>query len=117
MAEAESIIDYDNLYQDLRESAMSDTSKLNVNDLLSATACNIAIDNNVDLFVCLTETGKIARFLSKCRPIQPILALSTNTNVVRQVNTSKGVIGYKIPSFLSKSYIKYIIMSYYREIQ
>ncbi len=60
------------------------------------------MDNNVDLFVCLTETGRIARFLSKCRPIQPILACTTSTNVVRQTNISKGVIGYKIPSFLCK---------------
>ena len=72
-------------------------------DILATTACNIALKNEVDIFVCLTETGKIARYLSKYKPIQPILACSTSSSVVRQINTQRGVIGYKIPSFLSKN--------------
>ena len=36
-----------------------------VEDMLCTTATQIALDNNVDLFVCLTETGKIARYLAK----------------------------------------------------
>lgn len=37
-------------------------------DILASTACNIALDNNVDLFICITETGKIARYISKFKP-------------------------------------------------
>ena len=51
----------------------------------------------MDLFVILTSTGKIARYLAKQRPMQTILACSTQQQVVRQVNTSRGVIGYKVP--------------------
>lgn len=80
----------------------SQNSNVSAVDILATTACSIALDNNVDIFVCLTETGKIAKFVAKYRPFQPILACSTSSAVVRQVNLSRGVIGYKIPSFASK---------------
>ncbi len=47
----------------------------------------------------LTDTGKIARLVAKYRPQVPILACSISMPIVRQLNTSRGVIGYKIPSF------------------
>lgn len=37
-------------------------------DLLATTACSIALDSNVDIFVCLTDTGRIARYVAKYRP-------------------------------------------------
>lgn len=49
----------------------------NVTDMLCSTATQIAIDNNVDLFVVLTSTGKIARALAKQKPLQTILACCT----------------------------------------
>ena len=54
-------------------------------DVLTSTGCAIAFDQkeNVDMFVCLTEDGKIARALAKQRPKQPILACSTSGQVVR----------------------------------
>ena len=52
-------------------------------DMLATTAVNIALENNVDIFVCLTETGKIAKFVAKYRPFQSILACSTSSHVVR----------------------------------
>lgn len=52
-------------------------------DLLATTACSIALDNNVDIFICLTETGKIARYVAKYKPYQSILACSTISSVVR----------------------------------
>lgn len=81
---------------------MNNSKKSSAVDILATTACNIALDNNVDIFVCLTESGKIARYVAKYRPFQPILACTTSSSVVRQSNLSRGVIGYKIPSFLSK---------------
>lgn len=65
------------------------------------------MDNNVDIFVCLTENGKIAKFVAKYRPFQPILACSTSSSIVRQVNLSRGVIGYKIPSFASNNSLNF----------
>ena len=79
---------------------MNNSKKLSPADALATTACSIALDNNVDMFVCLTETGRIARYIAKYRPFQPILACSTNSNVVRQVNMTRGIIGYKVPTHL-----------------
>jgi len=62
---------------------MNNTKKLGTVDLLATTACSIALDNNVDIFVCLTETGKIARYVAKYRPFQSILACSTSSAVVK----------------------------------
>ena len=81
---------------------MSNAKKVSAIDLLATTACSIGLDNNIDIFICLTDTGKIAKFVAKYKPHQPILACSTSTFVVRQVNLSRGVIGYKIPAYLSK---------------
>lgn len=50
----------------------------------------------------LTQSGKIARYLAKQRPMQTILACSTQQQVVRQVNTTRGVIGYKVPEHIRK---------------
>ena len=51
------------------------------------------------MIVVLTETGRLARMVAKYRPSVPILACSTNMHVVKQLNASRGVVGYKIPSF------------------
>jgi pyruvate kinase len=47
---------------------MNNSKKTSTVDVLATTACNIALDNNVDIFVCLTETGRIARYIAKYRP-------------------------------------------------
>lgn len=71
-------------------------------DLLANSGCAIAFEpkENVDMLLCLTETGRVANYLSKQRPRQPILALSTSGQVVRQLNMKRGVVGYKIPEHL-----------------
>jgi pyruvate kinase len=101
IAEGENIFDYDQAFNDVRADAQKTVHKSTV-DILATTACNIALDNNVDVFICLTESGRIARYVAKYRPFQTILACSTSSSVVRQVNVARGVIGYKIPSFLCK---------------
>ncbi len=82
---------------------MHNTKGLSTVDLLASTACSIALDSNVDIFICLTETGKIARYIAKYRPFQSILACSTSSAVVKQSNLCRGVIGYKIPTHLCKN--------------
>jgi len=84
----------------VRADAVNNAKKLSPADALATTACSIALDNNVDMFICLTETGRIARYIAKYRPFQPILACSTSTAITRQVNMTRGVTGYKIPTHL-----------------
>lgn len=96
------MFDHEQTYQELRKIAISQGPSGNVTDMLCTTAMQIALDNNVDLFVVLTSTGKIARYLAKQRPMQTILACSTQPQVVRQMNSSRGVIGYKVPAHIRK---------------
>ncbi len=80
----------------MRDQAISD-EKPSASEILCTTATAIALDNNVDMFLTITNTGKIARALARQRPMQTILACSPLSNVVHQVNSSRGVIGYKVP--------------------
>lgn len=47
----------------------------------------------------LTETGKLARLVSKYRPEVKILGCSSNASVIRQMNVTRGVFGMKIPTY------------------
>ena len=71
-------------------------------EIFGPFATQIALDNNVDLLVCLTKTGRVARYLVRQKPEQIVLACSELSHVVRQVNCSRGVLGYKIPVYLRK---------------
>lgn len=44
----------------------------------------------------------MARYLVRQKPEQIVLACSEMSHVVRQVNCSRGVLGYKIPGYLRK---------------
>lgn len=100
IAEAENIYDHEQAYQEMRQLVIADGKQAVPADVLCSTATSIALDNNVDMFVCVTETGRVARQLAKQRPMQTILACSVSSNVVRQMNASRGVIGYKVPAHM-----------------
>ncbi len=68
-------------------------------EAIASSAARLALDINADLIIVLTENGESARMVAKYRPRQPILACSTNSAIIRQLNVSRGVIGFKIPSF------------------
>jgi|TARA_B110000285_G_C15046559_1_gene574618 pyruvate kinase len=99
IAEAENIYDYDQASTNVRAEIKKEGHKANNIDILAATGCSIAFDprENVDMFVCLTDDGMIARHLAKQRPKQPILACSISGQTVRQMNMVRGIVGYKIP--------------------
>lgn len=94
--EAEKTIDYKRTFNDLR---LYSPPPLPTAESIAAATVSTVLDLNIDLVIVLTDTGKIARYISKYKPPVPILACSISSPVVRQLNTSRGVIGYKIPSF------------------
>ena len=63
ISEAEQIFDHEQAFQDARDSTKEEGRKAHSTDVLASTATQIALDNNVDLMVCLTKTGGIARNL------------------------------------------------------
>lgn len=94
--EAEKMIDYKRTFTDLK---LYSPPPLPTAESIAAATVSTVLDLNIDLIIVLTDTGKIARYISKYKPPVPILACSVSMPVVRQLNTSRGVIGYKIPSF------------------
>lgn len=78
IAEAENIYDYDQAFTNIKNDLK--TKGTTTIDILAHNGASIAYEQreNVDMFVCLTENGKIARHLAKQRPKQPILACSTS---------------------------------------
>jgi pyruvate kinase len=103
IAEAENIFDYEQAYVNMKTDTQKDGRLASNIDILMTSSCGIAFekDADVDMFVCVTSSGKIANYLSKQRPRQPILACSTSGQVVRQANMVRGVVGYKIPEHLA----------------
>lgn len=100
IAEAENVYDHEQVFEELRTIAKQ--MSVNVTDMLCSTATQIALENTVDLFIVMTENGNVARALAKQRPMQTILACSTQPEVVRQINTTRGVIGFKVPKHLKQ---------------
>lgn len=94
--EAEKMIDYKRVFNDVKLYSQGPVSTA---EAVAAAAVSTALDLNIDLVIVLTDTGKIARYVAKYKPSVPILACSISMPVVRQLYTSRGVIGYKIPSF------------------
>lgn len=103
IAEAEAIFDYDQVQVNNREDLKNMDGRTQNIDILTSTSCSMAFEkeSEIDIILCLTETGKIARYLSKQRTRQPVLACSTNGQIVRQANSMRGVVGYKIPQHAS----------------
>jgi len=94
--EAERMLDYKRLYNDIK---LYSPGPVSTAEAISSAAVATVLDLNIDLVIVLTDTGKIARFVAKYKPSVPILACSISMPVVRQLYISRGVIGYKIPSF------------------
>lgn len=78
--EAEKMIDYKRLYNDLREFS---PGPLITSESIAAAAVSTILDLNIDLVVVITDTGKIARYVAKYRPPVPILCCSMSMPVVR----------------------------------
>lgn len=94
--EAEKMTDYRRAFSELKSFT---PPPIPTAEAVASAAVSTVLDLNIDLIIVLTDTGKIARYVAKYKPNVPILACSVSMPVVKQMNISRGVIGYKIPSF------------------
>ena len=78
--EAEKMINYKQLYKEIK--SQSGIPSLTAESIASSAASS-ALDLNIDLIVVLTDSGRIARYMAKYRPIQPILACTTSSSVAK----------------------------------
>jgi len=92
-SEAEKMLNYRHLFDDVKSKI---GKKLITAESVAASAASAALNLEINLIVCITDTGRIARLVAKYRPEQPIFACSSNQAIVRQMNLSRGVIGHQI---------------------
>lgn len=71
-------------------------------ETVASTAVNTVLDLPVDLIVVFTETGRFARLIAKYRPPVPILALSKSSEVIKSLQTTRGVVGKCIKDYTSE---------------
>jgi pyruvate kinase len=95
--EAERSLDHRRLYNDIR---MYTPEPMNTPETVASTAVNTVLDLPVDLITVVTETGKFARLIAKYRPPVPILALSKNAEVIKALQTTRGVVGHCIKEYI-----------------
>ena len=95
-AEAERCIDYKQSFNDIK---LYTTAPLGTAEAIASAAVATVLDLNIDLIIVITDTGSLARLVSKYRPPVPLLACSVVRSVIRNLQTVRGVWGYKIPSY------------------
>jgi len=105
--EAEACIQYRRLFNDIKTLS---PKPIQTAEAVASACCSAALDLNIGLIIVLTDSGKLARLVSKYRPRQKILACSINATVVRQLNCSRGTLGLKIPTFQgTENVIQFVI--------
>jgi len=117
--EAESTIDYQQLFHATR--AMVEERLLGhvVNESISSSAVKTAIDLGAALILALTETGATARLVAKYRPPMPVICISPHEQVMKQCHLSRGlypklvaamgatgIIKENLEQFVAKGYIQ-----------
>lgn len=86
--QAESDIDYRALYKKIRELVVS--PPITIPDTIASSSVKSSWDIQAALIVVLTESGNTARLVSKYRPACPILCVTSNPKVSRQILLSRG---------------------------
>jgi len=64
--------------------------KSNITNAISYAACTSAGDLNASCIVCVTDSGFTAKMVSRFRPTCPILAVTSDDRVYRQLNLTWG---------------------------
>lgn len=95
-SEAEKMLNYSHLFDDVKSKMKK---QIITAESVAASAASAALNLDINLIICRTDTGRIARLVAKYRPEQPILACSSNQAIVRQMNLTRGITGLHIPDF------------------
>ncbi|MGN1003054.1 MAG: pyruvate kinase [Oscillospiraceae bacterium] len=97
ICEAEAAIDYWSRFRD----GISSTSHGTISDAITHTCCLTAADLGAAAILTATQSGYTARMLARFLPQCPILALSTQEKVRRQLCLSWGVYAFPCAQFES----------------
>jgi pyruvate kinase len=75
-----------------KASARSEVFKSNITNAISYAACTSAADLNAACVVCITDSGFTSKMVSKFRPSCPIVSVTGDRRVYRQLNMTWGCI-------------------------
>ncbi|CAB9498722.1 Pyruvate kinase [Seminavis robusta] len=84
--EAESSRNYNLLYQSVRNSIIRQTGTLSVGESMSSSAVKTALDIHSKLIVVLSESGRMANYISKFRPSVSVLMMTPQETAARQAS-------------------------------
>jgi pyruvate kinase len=84
--QAESMIDYDSAYNNVRAMTLSKWGFLSPEESVASSAVKTARDIGARTIICLTQTGTTARLISKYRPSQQILLITATDQIAAQCN-------------------------------
>jgi pyruvate kinase len=87
--EAEGATFYNSLFRMLRESV---PKPIPIDEATASSAVNAAFESRVAAIICLTTSGSTARLVSKYKPPCPILVVTRNEQVTRQMHLYRGCI-------------------------
>lgn len=99
-AQAEEHIAY-NLWQRHLQQNTLDSGAMTLTESVACSAVNSATSSNAKVIVCVTETGTAARFLSKYRPSQPILAICLTHHATAHLQVVQGVVAMEMQGSIS----------------
>ncbi|KAI8813031.1 pyruvate kinase [Cladochytrium replicatum] len=86
--EAEMDINYSEVYAAIRRSVQLPIS---ISEAIASSAVKTSWDVHASLIICLTQTGNMARQITKYRPIAPVLAVTASPQVARQCQVLRGI--------------------------
>ncbi len=70
-----------------------------IEEIVAHTACTAAVDAGAKAIVAYTNSGATARFISKYHPPMPVVAMTPNQKISRQLALSWGVAPVVVPNF------------------
>lgn len=79
----------------------------NLNDALSHSTCQLAIDTNAKCIVACTRTGTTGKMICRFRPPMPIIGMTTNPKAYRQLALSWNVVPVMVEEFYSTDVLFY----------
>jgi len=93
--EAESAIFYHSLFDQLRDST---PKPLSIEEATASSAVNAVFQSNVTAIVVLTTSGSSARLVAKYKPPVPILSVTRNAMVARNLHLHRGCFPIHYPT-------------------
>lgn len=79
----------------------------NLNDALSHSTCQLAIDTDAKCIVACTRTGTTGKMICRFRPPMPIIGMTTNEKAYRQLALSWNVVPVMVEEFYSTDVLFY----------